>query len=98
MENRFTKSITTNGQRLSFHFLKVFSNTGYRYMVTVVNNEQPYAFYLWQRDVNWNLIDYSLLPSWIQIMEEDFNQAIVEMEQKLEELPEAHFGVYAMVS
>jgi hypothetical protein len=57
MEKRFTKKVKANGTLLSFHFLKLLTNTFPRYMVTAIKGARAISFYLEQRQKQWHIVN-----------------------------------------
>jgi hypothetical protein len=82
MEKRFTKQVKANGKSISFHFLKLLTNTFPRYMVTASNGMRTVPFYLEQRQEQWLMVNVEDQPLWLKNMENELEKAIEE-EQKI---------------
>jgi hypothetical protein len=78
MLNSFTKMLLADGQLLLFFYVKVYTITGFRFIVTVRHPSKTYAFYLEEKEDKWCLMNKGQQPTWLQEIEVDLVQAISE--------------------
>ena len=78
MMNNFTKQLLVkNNGNLEFYFARIFTETGVKYFITVVDNTmKSYLFYMELVDDSWLITDPHKLPAWLTGMEPELSETI----------------------